>query len=43
MYDALCKYAAAKREADPDGKWDGNVPANYKTEEQKVRYLLLFC
>ena len=38
MYDALCKYAMEKRNVDPEHKWDGNVPANYKTEEQKVSY-----
>lgn len=43
MYDALCKYAAAKREADPENKWDGNVPANYKTEDQKVSWILNLC
>lgn len=35
MYDELCKYAYIKRDADPGKKWDGNVPANYKTDEQK--------
>ena len=46
MYEELCKYAVAKRDATPKREWDGNVPANYKTEEQKVNeneiILLLF-
>lgn len=35
MYNALCKYAKKKRDADPCRRWDGNCPANYKTEDQK--------
>lgn len=31
MYDALSEYVKAKRSADTNGEWDGNVPANYKT------------
>lgn len=33
MYDALCDYVKEKKEADPNNEWDGNVPANYKTED----------
>lgn len=35
MYEALCLYAKRKRALDPEGQWDGNVPANYKTEDSK--------
>ena len=35
MYDALCEYVEAKRQSDPNAKWDGNVPAGYETEDKK--------
>merc|ERR1712157_291545 len=31
MYESLREYVQMKRSADPLGEWDGNVPANYKT------------
>jgi hypothetical protein len=35
MSDALCDYVENKRNADPNSKWDGNVPAGYETEDKK--------
>jgi hypothetical protein len=42
MFDALCKYAKARRVLDANGYWDGNVPASYETEDKppkKIRSL----
>lgn len=33
MYDALCDFVKDKKKADPNNEWDGNVPANHKTED----------
>ena len=33
LYEALCKYANEKTRN--GGKWDGNVPAIYETEDKK--------
>ena len=32
MYKSLEAYAEEKRKQSPQGQWDGNVPANYKTK-----------
>ena len=32
MYQSLCRYAEQRRKQSPNG-WDGNVPANFKTQE----------
>ncbi len=32
MYDALCRYAQAKRDEDENGCWDGTISSKYKTD-----------
>ncbi|KAL9190654.1 hypothetical protein ACHAXT_000360 [Thalassiosira profunda] len=32
MYDALCVYAEERKRQSPHGRWDGQVPATYKTK-----------
>jgi len=32
MYESLSVYAGEKQKQNPNGMWDGNVPANYKTK-----------
>ena len=39
MYEALCKYAKAKRDADKNNYWDGNVPASYETDDKPPKKL----
>ena len=39
MYDALCKFAIAKRTIDESGHWDGNVPAGYETDDKPPKKL----
>ena len=39
MYESLCAYSNEKRAADPQGQWDGNVPANHKTSDDPPRSL----
>lgn len=39
MYSSLCAYAAKRRAANPRGEWDGNVPANHKTNDEPPRSL----
>mmetsp|Transcript_9139 Transcript_9139/g.14189 ORF Transcript_9139/g.14189 Transcript_9139/m.14189 type:complete len:95 (+) Transcript_9139:1164-1448(+) len=39
MYAALCKYVEERKKADPVKGWDGNVPANYKTNETPPKSL----
>jgi len=43
MYDALCQYSKMKRDLNDlknNGKtWDGNVPANYKTDDNPPKSL----
>jgi len=39
MYEALCQYAEMRKKEDPNLKWDGNVPANYKTPENPQKSL----
>eukprot|EP00978_Attheya_sp_CCMP212_P017087 scaffold45377_cov50-Attheya_sp.AAC.1 len=36
MYESLVEYAELKKK---DGDWDGNVPANYKTEDNPPKSL----
>eukprot|EP00978_Attheya_sp_CCMP212_P039087 scaffold200126_cov68-Attheya_sp.AAC.2 len=36
MYESLVEYAEFKKN---DGDWDGNVPANYKTEDDPPKSL----
>jgi hypothetical protein len=37
MFDTLCEYVEEKRKGGTE--WDGNVPANYKTEDEPPRAL----
>ena len=39
MYEALCKYAKTKREADKNKYWDGNVPASFETDDKPPKKL----
>jgi hypothetical protein len=39
MYDALCKFAIARRTIDENGTWDGNVPASYETDDKPPKKL----
>lgn len=39
MFDALSAFAKSKRDADPNGVWDGNVPVNFKTDETPPKSL----
>ena len=39
MFDALCKYAQARRVLDANRYWDGNVPASYETEDKPPKKL----
>lgn len=39
MYEALCKYAEEKKALDPNHSWDGNVPANHKTNDSPPKSL----
>lgn len=39
MYEALCKYVEEKKALDPNHSWDGNVPANHKTNDSPPKSL----
>merc|ERR1712032_430051 len=39
MYEALCKYAKQKKTNSPTNEWDGNVPANYRTQDNPQKSL----
>ncbi len=39
MYDALCRYAKARKDQDKNGLWDGNVPASYETNDKPAKKL----
>ncbi len=39
MYDALCRYAKARKDQDKNGFWDGNVPASYETNDKPAKKL----
>mmetsp|Transcript_33958 Transcript_33958/g.74487 ORF Transcript_33958/g.74487 Transcript_33958/m.74487 type:complete len:1402 (+) Transcript_33958:287-4492(+) len=39
MYDALLEYAEQCRQENPQSGWDGNVPANYKTDDSPPKSL----
>lgn len=39
MYEVLCDYVKERKEEDPKHEWDGNVPANYKTNDDPPKAL----
>ena len=39
MYQVLCDYVKERKDADPNNSWDGNVPANYKTNDEPPKAL----
>jgi hypothetical protein len=39
MYEVLCDYVKGRKEEDPKNEWDGNVPANYKTNDDPPKAL----
>mmetsp|Transcript_22915 Transcript_22915/g.35373 ORF Transcript_22915/g.35373 Transcript_22915/m.35373 type:complete len:788 (-) Transcript_22915:926-3289(-) len=39
MYEALCDYVKEKKKSDPGSEWDGNVPANHKTNDNPPKSL----
>lgn len=39
MYNVLCDYVEQRKAEDPKGKWDGNVPSNYKTNDSPPKAL----
>ena len=39
MYDALLDYAEDRRQENPESGWDGNVPANFKTDDTPPKSL----
>ena len=40
MYDTLCQFVEeCKAAPDPNSSWDGNVPANHKTNDNPPRAL----
>jgi len=39
MYDALKDYVDSKIKSNPKKKWDGNVPANFKTNDETPKCL----
>lgn len=39
MYEVLCDYVKERKEEDPNNEWDGNVPANYKTNDDPPKAL----
>lgn len=39
MYEALLEYAEDRRTENPESGWDGNVPANFKTDDNPRRAL----
>jgi len=39
MYDALLEYADDRRAENPESGWDGNVPANFKTDDNPPKSL----
>ncbi len=34
MYDALCRFAKAKRNENMNGEWNGHVPQKYATYDE---------
>ena len=39
MYEALLEYAEDRRTENPESGWDGNVPANFKTDDNPPKSL----
>jgi hypothetical protein len=39
MYCVLCEYVKEYKDKDPKNVWDGNVPANYRTNDDPPRAL----
>ena len=39
MFETLCEYVKECKAADPNNCWDGNVPANYKTDDNPPKAL----
>ena len=39
MYEVLCDYVKERKEENPKNEWDGNVPANYKTNDDPPKAL----
>jgi hypothetical protein len=39
MYDTLCQYVKERKAVDPSNVWDGNVPANHKTNDNPPKAL----